>query len=248
MVSIQQTKAKAEPVTRIISSLGKYNLLPQLQREVMIDDAISSIQCSSEEIETAYQQIIKTKQMKSNEAFLTNCQQSETAKKQICESITRKLKITKFKQATWGQEIASYFISRKQNLDRVVYSEIVLENEGLATEIYFRLLGKEQSFTELAFEYQKPDIYRVYDQMKTCPLDSKMAQLLIKYQPGEILRPINCNNVYRVIRFEQILPAVLDESMHHQLLDELYEAWLNQGCNEKHYRRMMLRELNSWTA
>ncbi|MEM6613334.1 MAG: peptidylprolyl isomerase [Cyanobacteria bacterium P01_C01_bin.72] len=248
MVSMQPTKAKAEPVTRIISSLGKYNLLPQLQREVMIDNAISSIQCTPEEVEVAYQKIMKTQQIKSDQTFLNNCQHSETAKKQICESITRKLKITKFKQATWGKEVASYYISRKQNLDQVVYSEIVLEDEGLATEIYFRLLGKEQSFSELAFEHQKPEIYRVYEQIKKCPLTSKMAQLLVKHQPGELLRPINCNNVYRIIRFEQILPAILDESMHHQLLDELYESWLNQGCNDKRYRKMMLRELTSWTA
>ncbi|MEL6581862.1 MAG: hypothetical protein AAFQ14_19115, partial [Cyanobacteria bacterium J06621_12] len=247
-VSIQQTKAKAEPVTRIISSLGKYNLLPQLQREVMIDNAISSVKCTPEEVEAAYQQIMETKQVKGDKAFLTNCQQNEAAKKQVCESITRKLKIAKFKQATWGEEVASYFISRKQNLDQIVYSEIVLEDEGLATEIYFRLFGKEQGFSELAFEYQKPDINRIYDPIKKCPLDSRMGQLLIKHQPGELLRPIDCNNAYRIIRFEQILPAILNEFMHHRLLDELFEAWLNKGCNDKRYRKLMLRELNSWTA
>lgn len=246
-----QLKPKADPVTKIISNLGKYNLLPQLQREVIIDDAVSSIECTADEIETAYQKIINSSQKNSGQEISTSCKQSAAAKKQVCESIARKLKIAKFKQATWGKEVPAYFISQKKKLDRVVYSEIVHPDQGVATEIYFRLLAKEQSFTELAFEYlhrQNPDLHQVYNQIQMCPLNSPMGQTLIKYQPGDVLRPISCRNLYRVLRYEKILPAVLDESMHCQLLDELFETWIDQGCNDKHYRKMMLQQLSSWTA
>lgn len=245
-----QVKPQVDPVAKIIFSLGKYNLLPQLQREIMIDDAISPIKCTSDEIETAYQKIIKTTQSSNDQGLAASCQQSDQAKQQVIVSITRKLKIEKFKQQTWGSEIPSYFISQKKRLDKVIYSEIVHQDEGVATEIYFRLLGKEQSFTELAFEYlqsQEPNVYRVYDPIRVCPLDSKMAQILKKHQPGEVLRPIHCRNAYRVMRLEQIMPAVLNESMHCQLLDELFEAWLAKGCNEQHYRKLMLSQLSSWT-
>ena len=248
MVSTQ-VKPKVDPVAKIIVNLGKYNLLPQLQREVIIDNAISSIKCTSEEIEAAYNQIIKTS--KDTQGISASCQQSQKAKQQVIATVTRQLKIEKFKQATWGSEVPSYFISQKKKLDKVIYSEIVHKDEGVATEIYFRLLAREQSFTELGFEYlqsQDTNVYRVYDPIRSCPLDSKMAQILIKYQPGEVLRPIHCRDAYRVMRLEQILPAVLDESMHKQLLDELFEAWLAQGCNDSRYRKMMLQKLSSWTV
>lgn len=244
MLSIQQTKNKTEPITKIISTLGRYNLLPQLQREIMIDDAISSIKCTPQELETAYQKIIETTQN-------TNVQQNFSIQKQMHASITRKLKIDKFKEATWGEEVSSYFINRKKKLDKIVYSKIAHEDEAVATEIFFRILEKEKSFAQLALEYpQEPgaDVNRIYDPIKVCSLDSHLAKLLLKRQPGEVLPPINCNNVFVVMRFEKIIPAVLDEAMRCRLIDELFEAWLNERCNNEHYRKMMLYKLSSWTA
>lgn len=251
MPSIQQTKTKTEPVTRIISCLGKYNLLPQLQREIMIDDAISSIECTAQELETAYREIIKTTQISSDQELSDSCQQNGIAKKQVIASINRKLQIEKFKQATWGEEISSYFISRKKKLDKIVYSKIAHKDEAVATEIFFRIMEKEKSFAQLALEYpQTPeaDVNRIYDPIKVCSSDSKIAQLLFKIQPGEVLPPINCNDLFVVMRFEKIIPAVLDEEMRCRLLDELFENWIRERCNNEHYRKMMLQKLSSWVA
>ncbi len=251
MPSIQQTKPRIEPVTKIISSLGKYNLLPQLQREIMIDDAISSIGCTPQELETAYQKVIATMEATNDQQLSKDFPQSYNAKKQIHASVTRKLKIEKFKQVTWGEEVSSYFISRKKNLDKIVYSKIAHEDEAVATEIFFRIMEKEKSFTQLALEYpQTPeaDVNRIYDPIKVCSTDSKIAPLLLKIQPGEVLPPINCNNLFVVMRFEKIIPAVLDEEMRCRLLDELFENWLQERCNNQHYRKLMLQRLSSWVA
>jgi len=221
MSSIQQTKTRIEPVTKIIASLGRYNLLSQLQREVMIDDAISSIEYTPQDLETAYQQIMKTTQTSGDQELYNGCQQSYDAQKQIHASI------------------------------KIVYSKIAHEDADVATEIFFRIREKEKSFAQLALEYpQDPEVHvnRIYDPIKVCSTDSKIAQLLLKIQPGEVLPPINCSDMFVVMRFEKIIPAVLDEGMRCRLLDELFENWLNERCNSEHYRKMMLHELNSWVA
>lgn len=252
MPSIQQTKTKLEPVTRIISTLGQYNLLPQLQREVMIDDAISSIILTPQELEKAYQDIVETMENACEQKQLPkDFQQNHNARQKIHESITRKLKIEKFKKATWGEEISSYFISHKKKLDKIVYSKIAHKDEAVATEIFFRIMEKEKSFAQLALEYPQDleaNVNRIYDPIKVCSLDSQIAQLLLKRQPGEVLPPINCNDVYVVMRFEQIMPAVLDEAMRCRLLDELFETWINERCNNEHYRKLMLQKLSSLVA
>lgn len=252
MPSIQQTKTKIEPITKIISTLGQYNLLPQLQREIMIDDAISSITLTPQELEKAYQDIVETMESTCEEKQLPkDFQQSQNARQKILESITRKLKIEKFKEATWGEEVSSYFISRKKKLDKIVYSKIVHEDEAVATEIFFRIMEKEKSFAQLALEYpQDPEanVNRIYDPIKVCCLDSQIAQLLLKRQPGEVLPPINCSGVYMVMRFERIIPAVLDQDMRCRLLDELFETWINERCNNEHYRKLMLQKLCSLVA
>ncbi len=251
MLITQQAQTKIEPVTRIISTLGRYNLLPQLQREVMIDEAISSIICTPQELETAYQEILERQQISDDQELPTGFQHSDIGMKQIIGSIARKLKIEKFKRATWGEEISAYFISRKKKLDKIVYSKIAHEDEAVATEIFFRIMAREKSFAQLALEYpQNPEanVNRIYDPIKVCSLDSHIAKLLLKRQPGEVLPPINCNNVFVVMRFEKIIPAVLDEAMRCRLMDELFETWLNEGCNNEHYRKLMLQKLSSWTA
>ncbi len=251
MPSIQQAKTKTEPITKIISSLGQYNLLPQIQREIMIDDAISSIDYTVQELEAAYQEIVEAMEANNVQALSTSSSQNYDSRKKIHESITRKLKIEKFKQVTWGEEVSSYFVSRKKNLDKIVYSKIILEDEAVATEIFFRIKEKEKSFAQLALEYpQTPeaDVNRIYDPIKVCSTDSKIAQLLLKIQPGEVLPPINCNNLFVVMRFEKIIPAVLDEEMRYRLLDELFENWLQERCNNQHYRKLMLQQLSSWVA
>ena len=50
------------------------------------------------------------------------------------------------------------------------------------------------------------------------------------------------------MRFEKIIPAVLDEEMRCRLLDELFENWLQERCNNQHYRKLMLQQLSSWVA
>ena len=251
MPTIQPTKTKTEPITKIISSLGRYNLLPQLQREIMIDDAISSVKCTPQELETAYQEIMKTTQISSNQELTNSCQQNGIAKEQVIASINRKLKIDKFKEVTWGEEVSPYFISHKKKLDKIVYSKIAHKDEAVATEIFFRIMEKEKSFAQLALEYpQTPEanLNRIYDPIQVCSMDSKIAPLLLKIQPGEVLPPINCNNLFVVMRFEKIIPAVLDEGMRCRLLNELFENWLQERCNNEHYRKLMLQQLSSWIA
>lgn len=248
MSTIQQTKI-SDPVTKIVSTLSQYNLLPQLQREMIIDDAISSIECTEEEIEAAYQQMMEAVRGNNGQKLYDCLQQQGTNKKQALNLVTRKLKIDKLKQ-NWSAEVPSYFISRKKSLDKIVYSRIAHEDEGVATEMYFRLIEQEQSFTELARQYsqaQEANVYEVYNPVKVCTLDSKLASFLVNKKVGDILPPINCHNVFLVLRLEQIVPAVLNDRMHRQLLDELFEKWLKKQAGDRRCQKSLLEKLSSWT-
>lgn len=65
------------------------------------------------------------------------------------------MRIEKFKQATWGSKLESYFYERKQQLDQVVYSLIRTHDAAAAQELYFRLLENEQPFAEIAVLYSQ---------------------------------------------------------------------------------------------
>jgi parvulin-like peptidyl-prolyl isomerase len=51
---------------------------------------------------------------------------------------TRRLRIKKFQQATWGNQLEYYFLKRKGQLDRAIYSLIRIKDPEIAQELYFR--------------------------------------------------------------------------------------------------------------
>ena len=210
MSNTQQTETKREPVKEIISMLGQYNLLSQLQREIIIDEAISSIECTLQEQESAYQNIVNqvTNQKCSGDA-------PAQAQKHLLEAVTRKMKIEKFKRATWEKELPGYFISRKSKLDKVVYSRIINQDRGVAQEIYFRLVEGEESFAELARQYsQEPraNVNAIVGPIEICSLNPQLAQLLLNSKLGQISPPICCHNAFMIVRLEQIISAVLESN------------------------------------
>ena len=215
-----------------------------------MEEVIKSVECSSQEIEVAYQQMLKA--IKNNrESETSSLLQDAASRKQTMKLVQRRLKIDKFKQANWSSEVAPYFIKCKKKLDKFVYSRIAHQDEGVATEIYFRLKEGEQTFIELAREYsqaKEANLYEIYNPVKVCHLESSLGLLLTNKKVGDILPPILCHGIYLVIRLEQIIPATLDEAMHQKLLDELFEKWLQQQCNEPHYRHLMLQKLSSLTS
>ena len=70
------------------------------------------------------------------------------APEQLESVATRGLKIEKFKQVHWGQKLESYFLERKSQLDKVIYSLIRTEDHEVAQEFYFRLQEGEQTFAD----------------------------------------------------------------------------------------------------
>ncbi len=139
----------------LVPLLKKYQLLPKILRELTIDRAIAQIECSAAERRCAIEQFY-------DRDGLTSAPQLEKwlalygiERSELAEIAVRNFKIAKFKQATWGGKVASYFLNRKAQLDRVVYSLIRTSELGIAQEIYFRAIAGEQSFAELTIRYSQ---------------------------------------------------------------------------------------------
>lgn len=47
-------------------------------------------------------------------------------------------------------------------------------------------------------------------------------------QPGQLWPPLRLGEWLLIVRLEKLLPAQLDEPMRQSLLNELFEAWLQE--------------------
>ncbi len=153
MTATLQLSQPPNTTAAIISLLAHYRMMPQLLREIIIDQAIAEVTCTPEEQAIACGQFYQQHQLVGEQERQAWLKRHGFTLKQLAESVIRELKIEKFKQATWESQLESYFLTRKGQWDKVIYSVIHVKDRNLAQELYFRLVEGEQSFAELAKEY-----------------------------------------------------------------------------------------------
>lgn len=225
--------------SELISLLASYQMLPQLQRELIVDEAIEqtsrsanvAIDLTPEEVAQAKQQFYAEKQLKNEEDIQAWMARQGLSYEQLEAVTTRKLKIEKFKQATWGNKLEAYFFQSKAKLDKVIYSLLRTQDVGIAQELYFRIQAKENSFADLAREYSlgpEAQTGGLVGPVELNALHPVMVQMLSSSQPGQILPPTRIAEWFVILRLEKFIPAQLDESMKARLLNELFEAWLQE--------------------
>ena len=216
--------------TAIVPLLKRYQLLPQLQREIIIDSAIASITCTKEETAPAFEQLAQAHHLEPSNAHRVLCDRFDLTVEELETWATRSLRLEKFKQNTWGHMLENYFLKRKRQLDQVIYSLIRTKDAGIAQEIYFRLQENEQTFTELALLYSQGQEVKTRGIVGPMPLSAShphIATMLAVSQPGQLWLPQKINDWFVIIRMEEYIHARLDEAMRQQLLEELFNNWLS---------------------
>ena len=236
MSVVLQVGDRSITAEEIIPLLAGYQLLPSLLRELIIDQAIGSFSCTPEEKTLVSQQFYEKNQITEQAAKLAWLQHHRMTEAQLEALAMRGLLIEKFKQATWGHKLESYFLSRKGQLDRVIYSLIRTQDPGIAQELYFRIQEGEQSFADLAREYSQGAEAQTGGLIGPIELSVPhpvLAQLLRLSQPGQLSPPTRLEDWCLIIRLEKFIPAQLDASMRQRLLNECFSTWLSEQLKQQ---------------
>ncbi|MBV9385884.1 MAG: peptidylprolyl isomerase [Chroococcidiopsidaceae cyanobacterium CP_BM_ER_R8_30] len=235
MAVVLQIGSRTITEEEIVPLLANYQLLPKLVRELLIDQVVSSVECTPEELARACQQFYEQNQITSETVRQAWLKHHGTTLEQVEILATRRLKVEKFKQITWGHKLESCFLQRKAQLDRVVYSLIRTQDFGVAQELYFRIQAQEQSFAELAREYsQGPEAQTngLIGPIELSNSRSEIGQMLSVSQPGQLWPPTRLGDWVVIVRLEKFIPAQLDEPMRQRLLHEMFVAWLSEQLQQ----------------
>ena len=222
--------------TEIIELLGNYQMLPQLCREVLIEQALDPIALTSSEQAIAIERFDAKYQLSSLAQRRDWAEQQGMKQEQLDAIAIREYKIEKFKYETWSPCLESYFLTQKSKLDKVIYSLLRTKHLEVATELYFRIRGGEQSFAQLAGEYSDgPEAQTggIIGPIGLSALHPDLAKLLSNSQPFQLHPPIRLGEWFAIVRLEKFIPAQLDEPMRQQLLDSLFQAWIQQQVNQE---------------
>jgi parvulin-like peptidyl-prolyl isomerase len=225
MKLVLQTQDRQIPSDLILQQLSDSHLLPQLLREMIVEETIDRVAGeyqieltpTLEEFEPLYKQVAK----------ITPFQGMNS--EQISAITTRTLKLQKFKQAGWGHKVSSYYETVKDRFQQVSYSILQVEDCLIAQELFFRVQSCEQSFADIAIEYSQDRSAQnggLIGAIFLKEVDPNIVGILIQLKPGELSTLFQLNGYYGFIRLNEIKLPQLDENMHQLLLDELFEDWM----------------------
>lgn len=235
MTQVLQLGNRTITEAEIIPMLVGYQMLPQLWRELLIDAAIASVECTLEEKRSAKEQFDDKHQISTQEERSSWGKRYGMVLEQVEALAIRQLKIEKFKIATWGSKLESYFLAHKSKLDKVIYSLIRTQEPEVAQELYFRIQAGEQSFAECAREYSTgPEAQTggLLGPVELSMLHPALAKMLSISQMSQLLPPTRLGEWLVIVRPEKFIPAQLDEPMRQQLLNSLFETWLSEQIQQ----------------
>ncbi|WP_414528828.1 peptidylprolyl isomerase [Nodularia chucula] len=220
----------------LLPMLAGYQMLPQLCRFLIIDQAIASIELTPEEKTSTIEQFYQNYQITTKETKASALKQNAMNEAQLETAATRELRIEKFKQATWGQKLESYFLQHKSQLDKVIYSLIRTSDAEVAQELYFRIKAGEQSFAECAKIYSQGAEAQTGGMLGPVPISQPhqiIAQKLAISQPGQLWPPMRLDEWIVIVRMEKLIPAQLDAAMRSTLLNHLFDNWLSEEMSKR---------------
>jgi parvulin-like peptidyl-prolyl isomerase len=235
MTVVLQVGNRSIHADEIVPLMAGYQMLPQFLQEILLDEATASIECTPEEVAAAHQQFYTQNQITTDEARQSWLKRYGMTQEQLESLATRELRIEKYKQITWGPKLESYFLNRKDKLDKVIYSLIRTQDIGIAQELYFRILEGEQSFAELARAYsQGPEAQTdgLIGPVELSVPHPTLAQILTLSQPGQLSPPTRVGEWIVLVRLERFIPAQLDDAMRRRLLNECFNGWLQEQLNQ----------------
>jgi parvulin-like peptidyl-prolyl isomerase len=214
----------------ILPLLSKYQMLPQLAKEIIIERAIARVECNEEDKELAKQQFLQQNQI-SEEQIPAWLEQKGLTPENFEQQILKGIKLEKYKQQTWGDSIDSYFLKRKPQLDQVVYSLIRHQDAGTIQELFFRIQENESSFADEARKHSQgaeAQTGGLIGPVEIHTPNQKIAQILSASKPGQVWPPTKVGEWFILVRLEKYITAQLDRSMRQRLLDEMFQNWLRE--------------------
>ena len=222
--------------TDLRSVLARHQLLVPLLRQVVIAHAVADVALSEEEQQEAQKSWLQKQGIQSHDQLQSHLGlhgMTEDDARWQAELPTR---IQHHCHEQFLHRAEQRFLSRKQQLDTVIYSLLRVSSEPLANELYLRIAEGEADFAELAASYAEGMEQATRGVVGPVPLVQAhpiLANVLRTSQPGELRPPLQIDPWWLVVRLESLQPASFDEAMQSRMTHELFEEWVQEEVKQR---------------
>lgn len=211
--------------------LSRHNLLKAWVRAEITATAVQTIAVPEEEGAELWNRYLKEHNIKDDDALGKHLQQIGLSAEDLHWQLELPQRIRKYSQEHFQHKAEARFLARKEELDRVVYSLLRVNDGFLARELYLRIAGSEANFSDLAAEYSQGPEAKTKGIIGPVPMRQAhpaLSERLRTSQPGQLLEPFNIEQWWLVARLERYEAARFDAVTAEQMTTELFQEWVQE--------------------
>lgn len=153
--------------------------------------------------------------------------------------LTRKLqqRLTEF-------QVEQYFAEHRLAFESAVISHILVVEEDVARELHLQIVEEGAYFYQMARRYSQDAATRqaggFLGEVRRTTLEATLEAAIFGGEAGQIVGPFKMETGWRLIRIEELRPAVLNEAVREEIAGNLFAAWLAEQRERAEIQRLLL--------
>lgn len=149
--------------------------------------------------------------------------------------IHERLLAKKLAENLFDKQVEVYFIQNKIQYDQSILYRILVPYHALAQEIFYQIEEEEISFFEAAHLYDVDEHRRL-----ACGFEGKVSRWQLKpdiaacvfgASPRQLVGPMPSGQDFELLMVEEFIPAELTPEVRQQILNQLFDEWLDSEFN-----------------
>jgi parvulin-like peptidyl-prolyl isomerase len=225
-------RGKEEALTESqVGLLARHRLIRPLLRQMIAAECASTIPVSDEDRKKVLDEFMREQKINSESELNAFLRLNLLQREELQEQLLQSSRLNRYIDQHFRSKAEARFLQRKNDLDRVVYSLLRLEDAGLARELFLRINEGESDFAELAAAHAEGPEKATRGVVGPVPLMQAhpvLAERLRTGIPGVLLEPFQIGKWWLVVRLESFSPATLNLETTLQMTRELFEEAIEE--------------------
>ena len=213
-----------------IKFLIENNLFKSFIKSVLVSNMISQIEISDELKTEAFHNFMISNKIKNEFDLKKFLELSHITQSELENDVIKQAKIIEYAKKKYDNKANTRFLSRRKDLEMVVYSLIRIKSQDLAKELYFKIESEEESLEDLANKYSEGNEKYSRGIIGPVPITQghpSLADKLRVMQQGELSEPFLLDNWWCIIRLEKLINPSFNETIKSQMCKEIFDEEIN---------------------
>jgi parvulin-like peptidyl-prolyl isomerase len=220
----------------LLAELRRHNLLRTLVQRQVVAEAVAEAPIDPEQLAQARAQFSQQNGLEDEDALRQFLAGNGLTDADLAWQVELPLRISSHVREHYRHKAEAHFLSRKNQLDRVVYSLLRVKDRFLASELYLRIEANEANFADLAAQFAEGPERQTNGIVGPVPLTQAhpaLAERLRTTSPGVLMQPFSIADWWLVTRLESYTPATFNDDMATQMSNELFDQWVRQETDRR---------------